>query len=253
MNTQAEPAPGAQPRLQQGRRQGLQLGPRLGLQLALAAVLLVTAWVLWWGWAVLRTDLATAGTRKQVGLWAAGSLQLPSPAAWAAARARLDRAVDRLPSDPGLHESLGALWLVASRMPPDDAARAEPLVQAAQAYEQALRLRPTDSQGWAALALVRQAQGQPMAAVAEAWERARQLGPNDGHVQPLLLEVVLAGWAAAPPAMQAWATALFETGSAQQRRAINRLAAVHGLQFSSDTGNGASAPAATAAASRPAP
>lgn len=223
------------------------------LQAGLVAVLLVTAWVLWFGWAVLRTDLVTAGTRKQVGLWAAGSLQLPSAAAWAAARARLERAVERLPSDPGLHEALGALWLVAGRMPPDDSTRAEPFVQSARAYEQMLLLRPTDAQGWAALALVRQAQGQPMAQVAEAWGRARQLGPHDGHVQPLLLEVVLAGWATAPEAMQTWASTQFESGSALQRRAINRLALLHGLQFSSDTGNGASAPPPAAAASQVAP
>jgi predicted TPR repeat methyltransferase len=107
--------------------------------------------------------------------------------------------------------------------------------QAAVHYENALALRPGSAVAWAGLAIARQAMEDQPARVHAAWNEALRLGPHEGHVQPLLLQVVLSQWALASPPMQRWAEALFDGADAQKQAQINVLAKYYGLVFSPDT------------------
>lgn len=202
----------------------------------LAAVLAVTAFVLWQGQALLRADMASQGARRLVGHWSLRATALPTPDELARAEAALRRAAALTPANAALHEQLGDLRMVAARvaeaaedLPARDAAHAD----AAAHYREALARRPADPQTWAGLAAARQAAGDANG-MRQAWDRSLALGPHEGHVQPMLLDIALRGWAEATPAMQAWATELFAQSAPPQQAAINRLAASHGLQFERD-------------------
>ncbi|MFN6993143.1 MAG: hypothetical protein ACK4PH_03005 [Aquincola tertiaricarbonis] len=208
----------------------------------LVAVLAIALLVLGLSQALLRADMASQGARRLVTHWASRASSLPSAGEIAQAEAALRRAVDITPANAELHELLGDLRMVAARVADaaqDDVARDAAQAAAVAHYQAALARRPSDPQTWAGLAAALQATGD-LAATHAAWARSLALGPNEGHVQPMLLDVALRGWADATPGMQSWATALFAASAAPQQVAINKLAALHGLRFESDEPQGTS-------------
>lgn len=208
----------------------------------LIVVLAIGAWVLVHSLTLLRADMASQGARRLVTHWAARAGALPAPEEIARADAALRRAVGITPDDAELHEQLADLRMVAARVADaaaDDAAMAAAHAAAVEHYREALARRPSDPQTWAGLAAALQATGD-MRAAHDAWARSLVLGPNEGHVQPMLLDVALRGWATATPAMQAWAIDLFSASAAPQQAAINLMAERHGLRFQIAEPEGAS-------------
>jgi tetratricopeptide (TPR) repeat protein len=203
--------------------------------LLLLALLPVGAWVLWQAQRTVRADFGSLQARLQVVAWAGGTAASASPEALAQAQADIEQALRLTPDDPALHERLGDVHFVrALRTWADQPARAQQLAQAGGQYRQALQLRPSEPQTWAMLATVLQGQDAKAEDVHQAWARAVQLGPFEGHVMPILLQVVLANWRGASPAMQAWAKQQFDQGTEGTRQAINALAGRYGLKFSPD-------------------
>ena len=204
--------------------------------LLLALVLPTAAWVLYESQRVFRADWASAAERQQVLTWVSGAALPKSQQEWDTAQAALQASLDLAPDDPDMQERMGDLHAVAGQRDwADPALRAQHYARAASYYDAAIALRPSSPQTWAMLAAARQAMGTPPAAVQAAWARAQRLGPFEGHVQPILMQVVLADWEGASPAMQAWAKDLFDRGSAPTQRDINALALRYGLRFDPDT------------------
>jgi tetratricopeptide (TPR) repeat protein len=203
--------------------------------LLLALVLPTAAWVLFEAQRSFRADWASAAERQQVLAWVSGAGLPGSAQEWQAARAALQASLDLAADDPDMQERMGDLHAVAGlRDWADSALRQRHYADAAAYYQVALKLRPSAPQTWAMLASARQAMGAPAAGVHEAWAKARQLGPFEGHVQPILMQIVLTDWNGASPPMQAWAKDLFDTGNEATRRDINALALRYGLQFTPD-------------------
>ena len=209
--------------------------------LLLALLLPIAAWVLVESQRVFRADWASAAARQQVLSWVSGAGLPKSQHEWDTAKAALQASLDLAPDDPDMQERMGDLHAVAGQRDwADSALRAQHYARAASYYDVAIALRPSSPQTWAMLAAARQAMGAPPATVHAAWAQAQRRGPFEGHVQPILMQVVLADWDGAAPAMQAWAKDLFDRGGASTQRDINALARRYGLQFNADT---ASAPA----------
>ncbi len=203
-----------------------------------ALCLPVALWVCFEAQRVFRADWASAAERRQVLDWVAGASAPKTEAEWEAARAAIQRSLDIVPDDPDMHERLGDVYFAAGQRDwAVPALRATDFGRAAQAYRQALTLRPGEPQTWAMLATAVQAVGQDRAQVQQAWARALALGPYEGHVQPVLMQVVLADWDGATPHMQAWARRLFDEGNEGVRRDINAMAKRYGLVFSPDQGS----------------
>lgn len=203
--------------------------------LLLLAVLPVAAWVVWESQRLVRADLASLIERQQLTAWANGDGKPPTPGQLAAAGAAIQQSLRLTPDSPALHEKQGDVHFVAARLDwarPD--LRKDHLARAAAAYQAAATLRPSEPQTWVMLATAYQGMGRPPAEVHAAWAQGLALGPHEGHVQPMLLQVVLADWPGASPAMQAWAKTMFDNGDANTRRAINAMAAPYGLLFSPD-------------------
>lgn len=211
---------------------------RAGLgRLAAASLSCLALWMLWEAQRLMQADWGSVAAREQVVEWVASGQGAPvgDDAAWQSAVEALNRSLQITPRDPDLHERLGDAYLAAGQRDAADAAVSQRhFNRAAGHYEQATVYRPGEPGTWAALAAARQAAGLPAAEVHAAWRRALELGPYEGHVQPVLLQVVLADWDAAPPALQAWATVLFDASTPAVRRQINVLARRYGLQFSAD-------------------
>jgi tetratricopeptide (TPR) repeat protein len=201
----------------------------------LCSLLPVAGWVLFEAQRTFRADWASAYERQQVLAWVAGTGLPKSPEEWEAARAALQASIDLASDDPDMQERMGDLYGVAGlRDWADIALRHQHYAKAAAYYQAALKLRPSEPQTWAVLASARQAMGAPPASVYEAWAKARQLGPFEGHVQPILMQIVLADWNGASPQMQDWAKGLFDAGNAATQRDINALALRYGWQFTPD-------------------
>jgi tetratricopeptide (TPR) repeat protein len=203
--------------------------------LLLALVLPAAGWVLLEAHRTFYADWASAAARQQVLAWVGGTGLPKSPAEWETARAALQTSLDLAADDPDMQERMGDLHAVAGQRDWADATlRRQHYAKAVSYYDVAIALRPSAPQTWAMLAAARQAMGAPPAAVQEAWAKARQLGPFEGHVQPILMQVVLTDWDGASPQMQAWAKDLFDNGGAATQRDINALAKRYGLQFTPD-------------------
>ncbi len=201
-----------------------------------AVVLPLAGWVMHEAQRVFRAEWATLAAREQVDRWAASPEGNASTPGWNAALEDLLAGLALTPDDPALHERLGDLYSVAGRRDwASSTLRVQHYRKAASAYENAAALRPGSAVAWAALASARQAMAADAAQVHAAWRQARKLGPFEGHVQPLLLQVVLADWDAASPAMQDWAKALFDRSDAPTQAQINVLAKYYGLAFTPDT------------------
>jgi predicted TPR repeat methyltransferase len=207
--------------------------PRPWLPWLLLAVLLpVAGWVLNESQRLFRADWASAAQRHQVLEWVSGAKAPASAAEWEAAHAALLASVAITPEDPDMHERLGDAHTVAGQRDwAQPALRQQHFANAQRAYEAAAALRPAEPQTWAMIAAARQAAGEPAAQVHEAWARALKLGPFEGHLQAILMQVVLADWEGASPGMRNWATTLFDDSNAAVRGDINRLAARYGLRF----------------------
>ena len=204
--------------------------------LVLAVVVPVAGWVLLDAQRTFRAEWATLAARGQVDRWLASQHDDSSLPDWNTAYASLRQGLALTPDDPALHERMGDLYAVAGRRDWADAAlRLQHHRQAAAHYEDALALRPSSAIAWATLASARQAMRDDKTRVHAAWSEARRLGPYEGHVQPLLLQVVLADWEAATPKMQDWAKALFDHSDARTQAQINVLAKYYGLVFTPDT------------------
>jgi tetratricopeptide (TPR) repeat protein len=210
-----------------------------------AAALLVLAvpaagWVFWEAQRTFRADVASASARLHVTAWVSGAESPKTTQDWDDARSALLTAIDITPDDPDLHERLGDLYVVAGRRDWDRIElRRDHFGRAADAYSQALALRPGEPATWAMLAMAHQVLGNDRARVHQAWAKALALGPYEAHTRPILLQIVLAGWNDATPDMQAWAKTLFDQGDAATRASINNMAKPFGLLFSPDA---ASAP-----------
>lgn len=203
--------------------------------LLLALVLPTAGWVLFEAQRSFRADWASAAARQQVLAWVGGAGLPKTQQEWDAAQAALQKSLDLTPDDPDLQERMGDLHAVAGQRDWADAAlRRQHYAQAVTYYDAAIALRPSSPQTWAMLAAARQAMGAPPATVQTAWAKAQKLGPFEGHVQPILMQVVLADWDGATPQMQAWAKDLFDNGGVAAQRDINVMAKRYGLQFTAD-------------------
>jgi len=203
--------------------------------LLLVLLLPVAGWVFYESQRTFRADWASASARHKVVQWVAGTAQPKDEAEWQQAHADLQRSLGITPDDPGMQERMGDLYAVAGQRDwAEEPRRRAHFAEAARYYQQAIALRPSEPGTWAMLALARQSMGAPPASVHEAWARAQKQGPYEGHVQPMLMQVVLAGWDDATPAMQAWAKALFDNGDAGTRSGINAMAKRYGLVFTPD-------------------
>jgi tetratricopeptide (TPR) repeat protein len=201
----------------------------------LVAALPVAGWVFWEAHRTFHADVASAAARARVSTWASGVESPRTAQEWDDAHAALQTALGLTPDDPDLHERLGDLHGVAGRR--DWALkdlRRQHFGRAAEAYRQALALRPGEPATWAMLASTYQVLGTDRARVQEAWAKARALGPLEAHLQPILLQIVLADWAGAAPEMQDWAKRLFDQGDAATRAYINTAAQPYGLIFNPD-------------------
>jgi len=203
--------------------------------LLLALLLPIAAWVLYESQRVFRADWASAAERQHVLAWVGGAGLPKSQQEWDAAQAALQASLDLAPDDPDMQERMGDLHAVAGQRDwADEALRRQHYARAVDHYLAAIKLRPSSPQSWAMLAAARQAMGAPPATVHAAWDLAKRLGPFEGHVQPILMLVVLTDWDGASPAMQAWAKDLFDRGNEPTRRDINALAERYGLLFTPD-------------------
>jgi tetratricopeptide (TPR) repeat protein len=156
-----------------------------------------------------------------------------SRAEWEGARDAIDRAIDIVPDDAAFHDARGDVYVVAAALPWTSMEQAQAhYLEAIKSYRQALAWRPSEPQTWASLAVAYYGAKQWGAPLQQAWARAHALGPHEGHVQPMLLDLVLATWAQATPEMQQWVQDTFERATPSSRIAINKMAAQRGLQFS---------------------
>lgn len=209
----------------------------LGVSLPLAG------WVFFEAQRMFRADWASAVARQQAQLWVSGKAPTPSQEEVRLALAAVQSSLAITPDDPVLHERLGDIQFAAGkRVGLDEHLRRQQFKAAADHYETATALRPREPGAWAMLALSRQLAGDQRSRVQAAWLRAQSLGPFEGHVQPLLMDVVLGDWSGATPAMQEWAKVLFDTGNDGVRNAINAMARPFGLVFAPDLPASASPP-----------
>lgn len=203
--------------------------------LMLALLLPTAGWVFFEAQRSFRADAGSAAARQQVLAWVGGAGLPKTQQEWDAAHTALQAALSLAPDDPDMQERLGDLHAVAGQRDwANLALRRQHYARAVAYYETAIALRPSAPQSWAMLAAARQAMGAPPATVQAAWEKAQHLGPFEGHVQPILMQVVLADWEGASPVMQAWAKDLFDKGNAGTQQDINALARRYGWQFSPD-------------------
>ena len=205
-------------------------------RLAAALLLAVSVWMLTEAQRTLRSDWGSAAARHHVALWASGrGAPADAPQAWEQARDALQRALSITPANPVLHERLGDAYFAAGQRDwQREKISREHFAEAALHYGRAIELRPDEPATWAMLASARQAAGGDSVGVQAAWARALALGPFEGHVQPVLMQVVLTDWDGATPAMQNWAKTLFDRGSIATREQINAMAKPYGLVFRPD-------------------
>lgn len=200
--------------------------------LLLAMVMSIAGWVFWEGQRLIRADAASLKARHLLGQWSSGAASPTSSQQLDTVGEALRQALAITPDDPSLQEQLGDLYMVGGRRDwEDESLRKQHFSDAEAQYRKALALRPTDPQTWASLAAAYQGLGKTGSHMQQAWEKALQLGPSEGHVQPMLLDMVLATWSTASPTMKRWAEMLFESGSSAQRTSINTAAARYGLHF----------------------
>jgi Tfp pilus assembly protein PilF len=150
-----------------------------------------------------------------------------------AARDAIERAVEIAVDDPALHEARGDVYLVGGAQRWFDARQRQAHYrQAVSSYRESLRLRPTDPQTWASLAAAHFGAREFGAPLQEAWTRALALGPHEGYVQSMLMDLALATWADATPAMRQWVEDTFENAPESTRVEINKMAEQRGLRLS---------------------
>lgn len=200
-----------------------------------ACLLAVAAWVVFDAQRLFRADVTSAQARHDVQRWVSGQARPPSASQWEGAQAALREAILLTPADANLHDRMGDLFVAAGQRDwADGPASARHFEQAAVHYQRALDLRPAESITWAMLAAAVQSSGGARATVQAAWQTAQKLGPFEGHVQPVLMQVVLADWDQSTPAMQQWALAVFDRADAPTRARINVLAKAYGFAFTAD-------------------
>jgi Tfp pilus assembly protein PilF len=206
---------------------------RAATWVALALTLCVTAWVFWESQRLIRADFASVAARQQVALWVAGSKKPASAMQWESAREAIERALEIAPDDPAMHAVRGDVYMVAGEQRWFNAQQRQAHYREAIAsYRQSLQLRPTEPQTWASLAAAHYGAREFGAPMQEAWARALALGPHEGYVQPMLMDLALATWPDASPAMRQWVEDTFENAPQSTRIEINKMAALRGLQLS---------------------
>jgi tetratricopeptide (TPR) repeat protein len=199
----------------------------------LALTLCVAAWVFWESQRLIRSDFPLIAVRQQVVGWVAGQEKPASASEWESARDAIERAVEIAPDSAELHELRGDVYLVGGRRRWFNADQQQAhFRQAIASYEKSLKLRPTEPQAWASLAVAHYETHEYGAPLQEAWARALALGPYEGYVRPMLMDLALATWPDASPAMRKWVEDKFENGPESVRVDINKRAAFHGLQLS---------------------
>ena len=201
-----------------------------------AAVLLTAGWVFVTAQRDIRADLTAGPARFTSQRWAEGINRPASRGQWEAAVAELKAAVDIHPQDPALHETLGNAWMVGATQDwASESDKAQWLSNATERYTRATALRPHDGLIWAELAGAMARAGNLGPATLAAAENALKLGPNEGHVHQAVMLLALEHWDVMSPALQKWATDLYEGGTQAQREAINRLGEPFGMGFESDS------------------
>ena len=195
----------------------------------------VAGWMLFEGQRTARADWASAVARQHVVRWVSGEAAPADMAEWEATRRAIQHSLDLVPDSPEMQERMGDAYSVAGQGNwANDTLRNDYFKRAAAHYESAVALRPSESGTWAMLAATRQAMRASPDSVQQAWTQARKLGPFEGHVQPMLMQVALADWDNASPAMQDWAKSLFDRASPPTQAEINALAKRYGLIFKPD-------------------
>ncbi len=199
-------------------------------------LLVVSAGVFFEAQRQFRADWTSAAARHRVVEWASGpGAPAHDQQQWEDVREALEAALAITPGDPALHERLGdAFFAAGQRDWQREAISRKHFAQATVHYGRAIELRPAEPGTWAMLASALQAAGSAHSQIHEAWARALKLGPFEGHVQPVLLQVVLTDWDSATPAMQDWAKSLFDRSSQSTQNQINALAKPYGLAFAPD-------------------
>jgi tetratricopeptide (TPR) repeat protein len=198
-------------------------------------LILVAAGVVFDAQRLFRADVTAAQARHDVQRWVSGQAKPPSASQWEATQAALQEALRITPSDASLHDRMGDLYVAAGQRDwTDGPTSARHFEQAIVHYQRALDLRPAEPITWAMLAAAVQSAGGPRATVQAAWQTAQKLGPFEGHVQPVLMQVVLADWDESTPAMQQWALGVFDRADAATRAQINVLAKAYGFAFTAD-------------------
>lgn len=208
---------------------------RWQLVLCAVAVWPLAGWMIYEAQRAVRADWSSMAARTQVSLWLTGEAEVPVGSRWTLAKSALQDSLAVTPEDPALHEAMGDLFSAAGQRDWNVAAlRIDHFSKAALHYQQATILRPHGANAWAALAMAHHVAKAPRTAVNETWKVAQRLGPYEGHLQQLLLQVVIANWATASPEMRDWSTSLFDKSDAMGKTRINEMALSYGLKFSSN-------------------
>lgn len=128
----------------------------------------------------------------------------PSTADWTRARARLGEARALDPGQPEYAEESGRLYLArALRLPPGEELATDYARQGLEYHRQAVRLRPSASQSWANIALLKARLPETDAEFEAALRNAALLGPWEPDVQLVVAEAGFMQWTHLTPAARA--------------------------------------------------
>ena len=214
------------PPLANARSGQLGIYARAAIALLLAASMF--AWVLFHGVPLLRSDLISLQARNQTNEWATAG-QGWSVESWQSARQDLQAALVIAPDDPVLHVTLAQLYVTQGLVAWADLEQRTAYFEEALVHQQqALALRPTDGTTWASVAVSMFAAGRPLPEVQQAWAQATVFAPKEAPVQVALIDLALATWAQATPAMQAWVKATWQEAGPARKKQFEAIADRHG-------------------------
>lgn len=189
---------------------------------ALALLSVLASVALRHGWA----DLLAFQGRALVNGWDKRP-DAPGAPEWALAQARLERAAELDPGDPGIAEDLGRLHELRARAVAGADIRAE-LGLALGYFRRSLDRRPTSPYTWANLAFVKSRLGTLDAEFYRAIDTAASLGPWEPEVQLALAEVGVRYWDRLPEATRRIIHAAIGRGLKRQDGKLFDLALAYG-------------------------
>lgn len=189
-----------------------------------AAALLVAAaaclWVLQTGGGLWRADRLSLQAQQTVADWATAGKGWTADSYTATRNALLD-ALQLQPKDPELHLALAQLYVTQGQVGWADPVQREAFFEEALVHQQqALAARPLDGPTWLQVAISLQALGRPLPEQHHAWEQARMLAGREAPVMLGLVDLALAGWDTATPAMQQWVRSTYAAAAPALQRAM---------------------------------